>query len=133
MYFLKAPVFLIHKRRISSGDYSIFLGLDLFIMILPTFSPFHAFPRLVLPAIAYWIKRRLPQFLIPIMDMRIPKFTCGSGIYDNFLRICLQVSAYLSSVMSLGCLDEASLSTVYLGQLLHISSDSDFGQIMTRK
>ena len=56
-------------RRISSGDCSTYPGLDLFIMILPTFSSRHAFLSLVLtttcpfplPA-AYWIKRRLGPF-----------------------------------------------------------------------
>lgn len=44
-----------------------------------------------------------------------------------------QVSQCLSPGMSSGCLSEAPLSTVYLGQLSQISSSRDFGQIMARR
>lgn len=44
-----------------------------------------------------------------------------------------QVSQCLSPGMSSGCLNEAPLSNVYLGQLSQISSSRDFGQIMATR
>lgn len=126
-----SPIFLIHKRRISSGAYSLFPGLGLFVMILPTFFPRYAFPRLIFPPIPDWIKRRLPSFLVPAMGVRISKFTAGSGTSDYAFRIRFQVSQYLSSGMSSGYLSEASLSSGYSRKLPQSSSDSDFGQVMT--